>query len=350
MEVSDPVEKNLQLLLSFGEEITTIEELRDLLKERWPLQLGKQIRYYDGFEPSGRLHIGQGLMRVININKILQTGGLFLIYIADEFAFLNGKFNRDRNKIRKAGELMIHILKASGLDRKVEFKWASEEMGSRSDRYWPLVLDMSTKFSLTRMKKCMTALGKEESDELPLSSLIYANMQAADIPFLQIDVASLGLDQRKIIMLNREYSAKMAQRPPIALLHHLLLGLNGEKMSKSKPDSSIFMDDSRSEVNRKIKKAFCPPQVIEGNPILEYVKYLIFEKDSEFTIKLKHEGEMTYASYSALEEDYQRGRLHPADLKPAVAQRLNSYLDEIRDYFAQNPEADRLREEVAKFR
>lgn len=27
---------------------------------------------------------------------------------------------------------------------------------------------------------------------------------------------------------------------------------------------------------RKIKKAFCPPEVVEGNPVVDYVKHIIF--------------------------------------------------------------------------
>jgi tyrosyl-tRNA synthetase len=34
-----------------------------------------------------------------------------------------------------------------------------------------------------------------------------------------------------------------------------------EKMSKSDPHSAIFMEDSEADVNTKIKKAYCPPQV-----------------------------------------------------------------------------------------
>jgi hypothetical protein len=33
-----------------------------------------------------------------------------------------------------------------------------------------------------------------------------------------------------------------------------------EKMSKSDPNSAIFMEDEAADVERKIKKAFCPPQ------------------------------------------------------------------------------------------
>ncbi len=35
-------------------------------------------------------------------------------------------------------------------------------------------------------------------------------------------------------------------------------------MSKSDPNSAIFMEDAREDVDRKIKKAFCPPQVTTG--------------------------------------------------------------------------------------
>ncbi len=37
--------------------------------------------------------------------------------------------------------------------------------------------------------------------------------------------------------------------------------LGQDKMSKSDPDSAIFMEDSVEDVNRKIKKAFCPEKV-----------------------------------------------------------------------------------------
>lgn len=29
-------------------------------------------------------------------------------------------------------------------------------------------------------------------------------------------------------------------------------------------------------MNLKIKKAFCPPSIVEGNPCLEYIKYIVF--------------------------------------------------------------------------
>ena len=35
------------------------------------------------------------------------------------------------------------------------------------------------------------------------------------------------------------------------------------KMSKSIPDSSIFMTDSETEIKRKISKAYAPPKTVQ---------------------------------------------------------------------------------------
>jgi len=63
-------------------------------------------------------------------------------------------------------------------------------------------------------------------------------------------------------MLAREYCSdvKLKNKPKI-VSHHMLMGLKQgqEKMSKSDPDSAIFMEDSTKDVQNKIKKAYCPP-------------------------------------------------------------------------------------------
>ena len=34
-------------------------------------------------------------------------------------------------------------------------------------------------------------------------------------------------------------------------------------MSKSNPESAIFMEDSAEDVARKLKKAYCPEKIVE---------------------------------------------------------------------------------------
>ncbi|GMP66252.1 hypothetical protein CsSME_00026679 [Camellia sinensis var. sinensis] len=58
-----------------------------------------------------------------------------------------------------------------------------------------------------------------------------------------------------------------------------------EKISKSDPSSSIFMEDEKAEVNLKIKATYCPSMVVEGNPCLKYLKYIIFPWFHEFKVE-----------------------------------------------------------------
>jgi len=60
------------------------------------------------------MHIAQGVLRAINVNKLTSTGCLFKFWVADWFAQLNNKMDGDLKKIRMIGQYMIEIWKAIG--------------------------------------------------------------------------------------------------------------------------------------------------------------------------------------------------------------------------------------------
>jgi tyrosyl-tRNA synthetase len=47
----------------------------------------------------------------------------------------------------------------------------------------------------------------------------------------------------------------------------------------------IFQED----ICFKIEKAFCPPKLVEGNPCLEYIKYIILPWFGKFEVVRKKE-------------------------------------------------------------
>jgi tyrosyl-tRNA synthetase len=124
------------------------------------------------------------------------------------------------------------------------------------------------------------------------------------------------------------------------------------KMSKSKPDTAIFMTDTREDIERKITKAWCPEGEIQENPILEYCKYIIFEKFPSITIQRpeKFGGPVTFSSYIELEEMFGRKEVHPMDLKMAVVELLDQLLQPVRAHFEENPEAKALLEKVSSYK
>jgi len=355
------LDEKIALLKEVGEEIIEIEELRKLFT--WKREHNQKIYAYDGFEPSGDIHIAQGLLRAINVNKITKTGVRFKFLVADWHAAANHKFGGDLDVIKKVGDYFIEVWKACNMDLSmVEFVYASELV--KDPQYWELVLKIAINSSLNRVKRCTQIMGREDSDSLSASQILYPLMQCADIFFLPADICQLGLDQRKVNMLAREVAGKLNKPKPISLSHHMLMGLGKPpetdltgidravelKMSKSNPDSAIFMLDTIADIRRKINKAYCPPKDIEENPVLEYCKYIIFELIDEFKIERpeKYGGNISYKTFKGLEKDYSTGKLNPPDLKQAVIKYLDQLIEPMRKHFEKDPKARELSEFVKR--
>jgi tyrosyl-tRNA synthetase len=355
------IDEKISLLNEVGEEIIELDELRELIQ--WKTKHNEPIYAYDGFEPSGILHIGQGLLRAINVNKITKAGIKFKFLVADWHAAANLKFGGNLDVIKKVGDFLIETWKVCNMDlTNVEFIYASDLV--KESQYWQLVLQIAINSSLNRVKRCTQIMGRSESEQLAASQILYPLMQAADIFYLPAHICQLGMDQRKVNMLAREVAKKVKKPKPVAIHHHMLMGLNNPpstdldgvdraieiKMSKSDPDSAIFMLDSPNDVKRKINKAYCPPKQVNENPVLEYCKYIIFELVDIFKIERpeKYGGNIEYTSYEELEKDFQTGRLNPPDLKPAVIKYLNQLLAPVIEHFEKDENAKQLYKFVQK--
>ena len=123
------------------------------------------------------------------------------------------------------------------------------------------------------------------------------------------------------------------------------------KMSKSITDAPVFMDDSQAEITRKIQQAYCPPNTAHENPVLEYCKYIVFERQKLFVIERpqKFGGPAEFASYSALQAAYEKGEIHPMDLKTAVAKAIDTLIEPVRKHFEKG-KAKKLLEQVTSFK
>lgn len=348
----------MKLIGSVGEEIITHEDLENLLDTH------DTFVAYDGFEPSGNPHIAQGIIRSININKMTKAGAKFKMLVADWHAWANNKMGGDLEKIQTVGKYLIELWKVCGMDLdNVEFVWASDLV--KDEDYWKKVMKVSINSTVKRVLRCSQIMGRSESDALQSSQILYPCMQAADIFHLKADVCQLGMDQRKVNMLAREIGPKLGFWKPIIVSHHMLQGLGkppgpeasaeekamAMKMSKSKPDTAIFMTDTEKKIKKKMNKAYCPEGVIQENPVLEYARYIVFEKFDTFTIERpeKWGGNLEFESYWELEKAFENKELHPADLKQGVATHINKLIEPVRDHFEKDPTAKKLYEEVQSY-
>ena len=319
-------------------EAVTGEELMKLFESN------SKPRHYIGFEASGLLHVGSLLASGAVINNLSRAGVETTVFIADWHSLINNKLGGDWEKIQTASRYFEEAFKFYCPKARVIL---GTQLYHENDEYWKSVLKFSMHVTLARATRTMQVLGRDEKETLDVAKYIYPSMQAVDIKFLGADIAHAGIDQRKVHMLAREVFPKMGWKTPIALHHSLLPSLSGAdlKMSKSKPETAIFIHDSSEEMRKKISKAFCPEKTVEGNPVLEYAKFA-FCFNGSFAVKrpAKFGGNAEFSSFESLQNAFAKGDLHPADLKNAVAESLDLLVAPVREHFGKGKARDLLAE------
>ncbi len=350
----------MEIVRDVASEIVTEQELEELFETK------EHPIAYDGFEPSGIANIAFGVYRPLVIEELRKTGIRFKLLLADSFAWINNKMGGDLEKIRMVGEYFIEVWNAAGLEGKVQHVWHKEHFDD--PEYWKKVIRIAKSHTLKRTIRAMTIAGRTEAEIKETAMVFYPSMQAADIFQLEADICQLGLDQRKVNMLAREVGPELGYWKPVVVSHRMLLGLLGprkmgfdedeeidtlisSKMSKSKPESGIFVHDSREDIFRKIRNAYCPKSEVKDNPIVQYVRELIFRKYGKFRIERdeKFGGDIEFGTYQEFEEAWKMGEIHPLDLKNAVAAYIDDMVKPIREHF-QKGKAKELYEHVRSLR
>lgn len=357
------VAQKLHLITRNTEEVITKDDLQKLLEKNVPLH------HYIGFEISGKIHLGTGLVCMQKVKDFMDAGMDCSILLADWHTWINDKLGGDREFIKKTAieyfqEGLKSAFQALGGDTsKLKFVLASD-FYHNNDNYWETVISVSKNTTLARMQRSITILGKKEGAEVDFAKLLYPAMQVADIFSLEKNVAHAGIDQRKAHVIARDVALKDEnlvfeyegeKYKPVAIHNPLILGLNkplvwplpenanikdvlGEmKMSKSVVNSAIFIHDSEEEIRAKMNKAFCPEKEISFNPVLDWAKKLIFQgEEKEIIIKRdkKFGGDLQFNNFEELEGVFAKGDLHPMDLKKFVADYLVELLAPVRaDFF-----------------
>lgn len=333
------------------EEVLTHDDLRRLL------QTHEHPVAYNGWEPSGHVHLGTGVICAYKMKDFIEAGIQYKAYLSTWHAWLNNKLGGDLGLIRKAADLFRHSWIALGVPAdKVEFIYSDELYDDIS--YWSKTLRVAKSLTLARTRRTLEIAGRKETEANYVSDFMYTPMQVADIFQLEVRICQLGMDQRKANVVARELGEKLGFWKPVCVHHHLLQGLekpimwpiprgkekeavSSAKMSKSKPETCIFIYDSPQEISAKMAKAFCPEKTVKFNPIMDICKHIVFRECETFVVKrsAKYGGTLEFDSFEGLKRAYGSGQLHPMDLKMAVAEELTKILEPVRRYFAANKDA-----------
>ena len=317
------------------EEVVTHDELIELFKTN------SSPKHYIGLEISGFLHLGSLISTGFKINDFVKAGVNCTIFLADWHTMINDKLGGDWETITKVSKYYEDAFKL--VCPKATVVLGSDLYDSKKE-YWKEFMRFTKHMSLKRTMRTLTIMGRSEDEsKIDLAKLLYPPMQAVDIHSLDLDIVHAGMDQRKIHMLVREIFPKMNWKVPVAVHHKLLPGLSKPsdqndtqilgKMSKSDPNSGVFIHNSDDEIKNKIKKAWCEEGNIQNNPLLEISKNIIFHEFNQMKIERpdKFGGNVEYYEYQQLESDFAEKKIHPGDLKQTVGNYLIKVISPIRD-------------------
>ncbi|MCA1819796.1 MAG: tyrosine--tRNA ligase [Halobacteriales archaeon] len=402
------MDARLAAIVDAAAEVVGQPELEALVQSA---EEGKRPKAYVGFEPSGTAHIGW-MVCTDMVRRLTAAGFDTTILLADWHAQINDKLGGDLAAIQACGRYMMEAFEALGVPKSsVRYVWANDLAADPGYWATVVRVLKNTTLARMRRAMTIMGRAEDEGDG-DMSKFLYPAMQVADIFFMEIDVAYGGLDQRHAHMLARDVSRHLGRKPPVAIHTPLVPSLKGPgrmdpgeaqgaavpkgmgpkgaaamlanqqfvallqaelakgvpeaeamveaqhrfasqqmiegKMSKSDPDSGIFIHDAPEDVKRKLKAAHCPAKEVDGNPVLDLLRLVVWPRLADlhrdgpprFEIHRpeKFGGNKLYLGYEALLAEDRSGALHPLDLKMGVADALNVLLEPVRRHFQRHPE------------
>ena len=117
----------------------------------------------------------------------------------------------------------------------------------------------------------------------------------------------------------------MGLLPPCSTYHRFAVGMTGDKMSSSKPESTIFMDDDIEVMSKKVKRA-----ISGGQPTVEEHRRLGGDvtKDVAFQY-LQFFFEQDDNALQEVQKDYESGRLLAGEIKQLCIDSATEWLGEL---------------------
>jgi len=290
-----------------------------------------------GINPSSPLHLGH--LMFLNQAKFFQDHGadVFIPISNDETYVFRKTDDLEKAKQTALNDVIPSII-ALGFDSKKTRIFISTEY----KKVYELAVKISTKTTFSTVK----AIFGFNNDTNP-GQIFYSIVQSAHILIPQLEefggpkpvVVPIGVDQDPYMRLVRDIAERAGFMKPSSTYHKFLIGLQGGKMSSSKPESCIFLNDDPSVAEKKIKRAFSggagsleEHRKSGGNPDIDVAcqyLYYFFEEDDNKVKKIF--------------DDYRSGKLTSGEVKSNLAEKVKAFLAE------HQRKKEKAKKEVDKF-
>ena len=284
---------------------------------------GKRFFVYTGRGPSGPMHIGHILS--FYFTKWLQDKFKVNVYIqmTDDEKFLEEKRSLTYEDTQKWAQDNTLEVAAVGFDPDKTFIFQDTEFVGHA---YPMILKIARRINYSTAKSVFGFTG-----ETNIGMSFYPTIQI--LPSLFEKKRCLipsAIDQDPYWRIQRDIAETLGYHKAAAIHSKFLPPLTGiqDKMSSSKPETAIYLNDDDKTVRNKIyRHAFSGGQAsieehrkLGGNPDIDVPfqwLYMFFEPDDKRIEEIRSE--------------YKGGRMLTGDLKDILVEKVTKFLREHRE-------------------
>ncbi|MBI4992350.1 MAG: tryptophan--tRNA ligase [Candidatus Harrisonbacteria bacterium] len=213
-----------------------------------------------GTQPDGRLHLGNYLGAIKNWVELQNSEKYECYFIIVDYHSLTVDFNPTEKKEEVLGVVRAYL--AAGIDPKKSKIFVQSRIPECTELAWIL----NTITPLGELERMTQFKEKSENKESVNTGLLtYPILMAADILLYDARFVPVGEDQLQHLELTRTLARKFNNKfgktfiEPRAILSKasrvMSLDNPSKKMSKSHPETCLFLDDPPKDIEFKIKRA-----------------------------------------------------------------------------------------------
>jgi tyrosyl-tRNA synthetase len=217
----------------------------------------RQLRIKQGFDPTRpNLHIGHAV-GLRKLRTLARWGHEIVIIIGDWTTQIGDPTDKDETRPTMSHEQVMKNAETYLAQFHKIVPKENTRIVFQSEWYAKFglkdVIDLASKFTAQQMLQREEFRKRmEKKTPIPIKDLLYPLLQAYDSVAIESDVEMGGSDQLFNILAGRELQTQLGQRPQQVFIVPLLEGLDGEKMSKSKPKTGIWLTDVANEIFGKV--------------------------------------------------------------------------------------------------
>lgn len=265
----------------------------------------RRLRVKQGFDPTRpNLHLGHSVP-LRKLRTLARWGHEIVIIIGDWTTQIGDPTDKDESRPMMSHEEVLANARTY-LDQfhrivprqNTRIVHQSEWFGRFGLRD---VIELASRFTAQQL------LAREEfrkrlaaGTPIPLKDLLYPLLQAHDSVAVEADVEVGGTDQQFNLLGGRQLQEKIGQRPQNVFITQLLEGLDGAQMSKSKPQTAIWLLDPPDEMYGKV-------MALHDDLMPHYFEWAT---------------DLPLAEVRGLLAALERGALHPRDAKERLARQI----------------------------